>query len=176
MQSPAQPRSSPAAAGRAGAGLRALGLAALLLLPGCRSLALRTQDLSGAVQVQALGVRFESQTRGELALQLTLHNPTGVAAELRAARFELAFDGQRFATGVTQLQGALPAGAHTPLEVRFPLALRAPGEERGAGQVRAAVLGSVRASFDGVERELPFGRVELMPRSSVPLPPLTGAP
>lgn len=175
-RSSAEPRrrSSRYAGARAGPGL--LALAALLLLPGCRWLALRTEDFSGAVQVRELGVRFESQTRGELALGLTVSNPTQVPASLRTARFELTFDGQRFATGITQLSGELPAGASTPLQVVFPLALRAPGEGRGAGQVRAAVLGSVRVSFDGVERELPFGRVEQLPRSSVPLPPLGDEP
>jgi hypothetical protein len=148
----------------------------LLLLPGCRWLALRTDDLSGAVQVRELDVHFESQTRGELSLRLALQNPTDVPAELRAARFELSFDGQRFATGITRLQGPLAPGEATPLRVSFPLVLRAPGEGRGGGQVRAAVVGSVRVSFDGVERELPFGQVRMVPRSSVPLPPLSGEP
>ena len=162
---------------RAGAPLVALAALLLLLLAGCRRLALRTDDFSGAVQVRSLGVSFPSQTRGELALELTVHNPTQVAAVLRTARFELTFDGQRFATGIKALDGVLQPGAAFPLRVAFPLALRAPGEEqRGAGQVRAAVLGSVRVSFDGVERELPFGKVEQLPRSSVPLPPLTGEP
>jgi hypothetical protein len=148
-----------------------------LLLCGCRALALRTDDFSGAVQVQDLDVRFASQTRGELLLELAVQNPTQVPAELRAARFELSFEGQRFATGITQLEGPLERGATRPLRVAFPLVLRATGEGvGGGGQVRAAVLGSVRVSFDGVERELPFGRVKLLPRASVPLPPLSGEP
>ena len=159
--------------GRAGAAL-AVALA-LLLLPGCRWLTLRTGDMSGAVKVQDLTLRFQSQTQGELALQLVVQNPTGVAAELRAARFDLSFEGQHFATGITRLQGPLAPGETRALGVSFPLVLRAPGEGRaGVGQVRAAVLGSVRMSFDGVERELPFGRVKPVPRASVPLPSLAG--
>ena len=120
------------------------GLVLLLLgLGACATTlenAVRPPSLS-LTGVRVMGLGFNAQT---FLLSFEIENPNGFALPVQSVRYDLQLDGERFASGNTTCDIAVPAGGRTSFGMSLELDLL---------QSAPRLLSIVR---EGVRRDIPY--------------------
>ncbi|MDC0713734.1 hypothetical protein POL68_35030 [Stigmatella sp. ncwal1] len=144
---------------------------AVLLLTGCRGVALSPVAFDEAARVEAMALRFQPDGTGLLTLRLAVHSPTAEASTLTAVDFELVVEGQRLATGLQGLDVPLARGGSSQtVEVRFPLVSEGASGTAHPMARQVQLRGGVSLRY-GVRtvRRAPFHEERLLPLPWVPL-------
>lgn len=129
---------------------------ALLALSACSKNALRTSEVD-VVEVRALEVAFQPGDRGDVEVELVVHNPGLPAGALTALQWEVWLGNRWFAAGTQALTEPLPSGGASTVKVSLPIVFHrlvpAPEAPRA---IDFGLRGAVTVQAAGSTQRLPF--------------------